>query len=234
MTDQRVDHRTPYRRRYAEPIVDIVLSVRRHCRVGFASSPRGPSGCRSASAAFAWDGERAGGSRSACFATLVGLPLLVARWSVRTLVGLPGCGAVSNTMTGDDVPPPPPPFRARPGVLGMDPLRRHRQRGLASPGLYLLLKLPLRRRQPPSPPSRCTHRSSPRSRTGCGVRSPRVAPAPAHGSGDYVAQHHLDSTMNLAALAFAGTVLLILTPRVVRGVNALDRALVRTLLGPRP
>ena len=53
-----------------------------------------------------------------------------------------------------------------------------------------------------------------------------------HGGADYIARHHLDSAVNLSALAFAGAVILMLTPRVVRGVLAVDRVLVRTLLGP--
>jgi hypothetical protein len=55
-----------------------------------------------------------------------------------------------------------------------------------------------------------------------------------HRNADFVARHHLDSAANLSALAFAGAVILFLTPRVVRGVLALDRTLVRALLGPRP
>jgi hypothetical protein len=53
-------------------------------------------------------------------------------------------------------------------------------------------------------------------------------------SDDYVARHHLDTAVNLSVLAFAGAAVLIIAPRVGRGLLALDRTLVRTLLGPRP
>lgn len=162
-------------------------------------------------------------------ATIVGLPLLVAGGlAARWLGGW--LRIFSNTMTGDHVAAPPP-FRARPGVLGWV------RSGITDAAawrarLYLLLKLPL---GVVSSVTAVAMYSSGVAALTYWMWRPLTAcdAATCHRSGDYVARHHLDSAVNLAVLAFAGLVVLVLTPRVVRGVLALDRRLVRTLLGPQ-
>ena len=159
--------------------------------------------------------------------TVVGLPLLVvgglaARWSGSWL------RTFSNAMAGDPVPPPPP-FRPRPGLLGWI---RSASPTLppGGPGLPLL-KLPLGVASSVTAVVLSSVGATAltywmwRPLTSC-------AGAGCHGGADYVARHHLDSAVNLSALAFAGAVILFLTPRIVRSVLALDRNLVRTLLGP--
>jgi hypothetical protein len=226
MTTQRTDRRTP--------AVNTVRTADANGRRSPSSSARrilrefgyAVLGLPIGVAAFAWVVTDLSIGVS-LLATLAGLPLLVlgglsARWLGSRL------RTFSNAMTGDDVPAPPA-FRPRPGMLGWI------RSGLADGAewrarLYLLLKLPV------------------------GLAGAVTAivlyavglfattywiwrPVTCGGGScrrDYAARHHLDSAVNLAVLAAAGVVILLVTPRVVRGLIAVDRALIRRLLGPRP
>jgi hypothetical protein len=137
-------------------------------------------------------------------------------------------------MTGDDVPAPRA-FRPRPGFLGW--IRSGLTDGAAwRARLYLLLKLPLGLAGAVTAVT--LYASGVTALTYWAWRPLTPCDAGAdgtcHRSGDYVARHHLDSAVNLSVLACAGLVLLVLTPRIVRGLLAIDRSLVRTLLGARP
>jgi Putative sensor len=227
MTNQRIGHRTPVlpphssdRRRSLRTSAHRIARESLHALLGL------PLGV----AAFSWEVSELSVAAS-LLATVVGLPLLViggraTRWLSSRL------RSFSNAMTGDDVPAPPA-LRPRPGVLGwigfeLTDGATWRAR------LYLLLKLPLGLASSATAVTLYASGATAltywmwRPLTSCDAG----ADGTCHRSGDYVARHHLDSAVNLSVLAFAGLVALILTPRVVRGLLALDRMLVRTLLGP--
>jgi Putative sensor len=183
-------------------------------------------------AAFSWQVSELSVAAS-LLVTVVGLPLLVlgglaTRWLGSQLRSL------SNAMTGDEVPAPPA-FRPRPGFLGW--IRSGLTDGAAwRARLYLLLKLPLGIATSVTAVTLYATGATAltywawRPLTSCDAGADGVC----HRSGNYVARHHLDSAVNLSVLAFVGLVILVLTPRIVHGLLALDRKLVRTLLGARP
>jgi hypothetical protein len=223
MRNQRTDDRTPVIQSHStDRRRSVATSARRLARESLHAVLGLPLGI----AAFALAVSELSVAAS-LLATLVGLPLLVAgglaaRWLGSQL------RVFSNTMSGDCVGAPPA-FRARPGLLGW--IRSGVTDGAAwRARLYLLLKLPLGLAS--SMTAVVLYSSGVAALTYWLWRPLTCDASACHRSGDYVARHHLDTAMNLAVLAFAGFVVLILTPRAVRGVLALDRSLVRTLLGP--
>jgi hypothetical protein len=222
MTDQRTDRRTP-------AVITDKTDRRRSWSASAGRTGREflhavlalPLGA----AAFAWVVAELSVAAS-LLATVVGLPLLVlggtcARWLGSRL------RTFSNAMTGQGVPPPPA-IRPRPGVLGW--IRSGvTDRAAWRARLYLLLKLPVGLA---SSVTAVVLYSSGAFALTYWMWRPLTTCDAGSCSGDYAARHHLDSAVNLSALAFAGVVIVLLTPRVVRGMLALDRLLVRTLLGP--
>jgi hypothetical protein len=163
--------------------------------------------------------------------TVVGLPLIAVAGFVSRWLGS-GLRSFANMMIGTDVPPAQP-FRGKPGMLGW--IGSCLTDGTAwRARLYLALKLPVGIASVTTAASLyaagivgLTYWAW-RPFLSCDSRTDAVChKAPEFGN------HQLDTTSGIFLVFLAGAVLLLLTPQVVRGVLAVDKLMVRTLLGPR-